>query len=102
MSLRELRVLVQALPIESAFQRAKRGHNWEDLEFIARALLDETRLHRREFIAANSEKGNSLPKFIPSPAPGYDPDKEDEEKAARLRAVHDSVIASVFRNRKVG
>lgn len=95
MTLRELRILIQALPLESAFHRALRGHPWMDGDFMLRELLDETRLHRREYISAHSEKGANIPKFTPSPAPGFKPESE-EDRTAKMRTLHKTLVGQLL------
>lgn len=49
MTLRELRVLVMNLPLDSANARAHRGHNWLDADYLLADISDTLRFHRAEW-----------------------------------------------------
>lgn len=94
MTLRELRVLVSALPEESATAAAYRGTPWGSLEYMLADLRDVAHVHRMEFVAVNSKDGWKGPDFIPWPRPN-DPIETEEEKPQReltAREVHDLLL----------
>lgn len=95
MSLRELRVLVHQLPPESAFQRALRGHHWEDRDFMLADVSDATR-----FLYAAMTESKKRPHN--TPRPGQDQLAARAEKENQLREQHDQIIAKVLPMKRKG
>jgi hypothetical protein len=92
MTLRELRVLVSALPEESATAAAYRGTPWGSLEYMLADLRDVTHVHRMEFIAVNSKDGWKGPEFKPWPRPHDVEEQQPERKKITAREVHDLLL----------
>jgi len=72
LSLRALRVLVEGLPPDSAYHRARRGHDWSESEYLSWAI--ESRLRDLNAALANlvRKAGTSAqkPTYLPTPDEG--------------------------------
>ncbi|MBA3907823.1 MAG: hypothetical protein H0X35_14230 [Pseudonocardiales bacterium] len=85
MSLRQLRVLVEALPRDSAVARTARGHGWVDETYLLQALLNSVRLQHHEWRLAHGAKP---PEWAPVLSP------EDAAQAAeQASSTADAVVA---------
>ncbi len=91
-TLRQLRVLIEHLPPDSAVHRAARGHNWDDGTYILAEATDAIRALLALTAAVNSKKGKYKP---PPPIPRPDQAEDDAEDArdreAEARARHDAL-----------
>jgi hypothetical protein len=66
MTLRELRVLVAGLPVDSATARAIRGHHWQDADYLLADIADTLRFHRAEWAQSKGAKPGK-PKQVSRP-----------------------------------
>lgn len=98
-STRQLRVLVEGLPPDSAFHRAVRENDWNDNEWIARDTNSVLRVLLYTVESALSEKRPPKPEFLPSPiAGGTVQDEAEAEYLARQRSEMDRVAEGWFAN----
>lgn len=70
MSLRQLRVLIQGLPPDSAAHRAAKGHTWQQVEYLLANLVDVQNATFELLRAANSDENNNTytpPELLPRP-----------------------------------
>jgi hypothetical protein len=93
-SLRQLRVLVEHLPPDSALHRAARGHAWGDDTYILAEAADALRSLVALTAAVNSKNGKYKPPQ-PLPRPGEDADQE-RDREAEARARHDQLKAKLL------
>lgn len=94
MSTRELQALINALPVDSAYARAVRGHAWNDTEFLLADISDLVQLHRAEFLRANGAK--SSPRFRPAGRPSSTDEADQRERAEAMRRAHDHITSRVL------
>lgn len=94
MSTRELQALINALPVDSAYARAARGHAWNDAEFLLADISDLVQLHRTEFLRASGAK--SSPRFRPAERPRGTDEADQHERAEAIRRAHDHVTSRVL------
>lgn len=96
-SLRQLRVLGEGLPPTSALIRAKRGHTWGDLEYLAMDLANGIRLMRSEAVGIASGKTPRKPELINPPPEAKTPQSEAEEQQQKRAARQfDRAAAALF------
>lgn len=97
-TLRQLRVLVQHLPPDSAAGRAERGHSWTDVNYQLADVFDRVGWLISVTVAAADSKGKSKPK-PPEPFPRPD---ELIKKQRRREKSSASALAYIenYRNRK--
>lgn len=96
-----LRVLVDALPPDSATGRAIAGHHWSHLDWAAADTVDLLALLVTQF--ANAHRGEKTSP-APLPEPGWrpgDPPPDDaaaaeEERSAKARAAYARINAQVL------
>lgn len=97
MSLRKLRVLVEALPADSATARAHTGHDWRAAEYALADTRDLLDLLLTAFLNVNrDEKTAPMPWPKPSwrpgdPVPGAD-EGDAEEKKAKAKAAYEHIL----------
>lgn len=97
-TLRLLRVMVEALPPDSATARATAGHHWTHRDFAAWDTRDLVELLFTAFCNASRDpKKRAIPWPEPSWRPG-DPLPEDtaadhEAKRAKARAAYEHIVA---------
>jgi hypothetical protein len=100
-TLRLLRVLVEALPPDSATARAHNGHAWQALDYAAADSRDLLALLFTAFVNANRDPKK---RPMPWPEPGWrpgDPTPEQAEAAnergrAQARAAYEHITAQVL------
>jgi len=81
-TLRLLRVMVEALPPDSATARAKRGHDWQHVDFAAQDTADLLALLVTQFANAHRDP-KKYPNPLPLPEPGWRPgDPLPDDQAA--------------------
>lgn len=98
-SARQLRVLAEGLPPDSAFHRAHRENDWSDADWIARDTNSVLRALLHAVQSALSSKSVPQPKFLPSPLDGRSvQDELEQEQIAEERAAMDDVAARIFAN----
>lgn len=96
---RQLRVLVEGLPPDSAFHRAARENDWADNDWIARDTNSVLRVLLYTVESALSERRPPKPEFLPSPIDGRTvQDEAEAEYLAQQRAEMDAVAAGWFAN----
>lgn len=79
-SLRQLRVLIEHLPPDSAMHRAARGHTWSDDTYLLAVIADAVRDHATVTVAVNSKNPRSVKRPDPMPRPV---DQAEQERKAR-------------------
>lgn len=80
-TLRLLRVMVEALPPTSATARAARGHDWQHADYALQDTADLLALLVTQFANAHRDPDKSTP--LPMPEPGWRPgDPLPEEQSA--------------------
>ncbi|EPH40847.1 hypothetical protein ABT390_36550 [Streptomyces aurantiacus] len=97
-TLRKLRVLVEALPPDSATARAEAGHHWTHLDYAAADTRDLVELLLTAFINANRDpKAAALrwpePSWRPGDALPEDTSADEEAKRAKARAAYEHIVA---------
>jgi len=98
-SARQLRVLVEGLPPDSAFHRAARENDWADGDWINRDTNSVLRVLLYTVESALSERRPPKPEFLPSPIDGRTvQDDVEAEYLAQQRAEMDDVAAGWFAN----
>ena len=94
MTLRELRVLVSGLPMDSATGRAMRGHHWMDSDYLLADILDTVKFHRVEWAQAHGAKpARPKPVTRPKPAPAAESDGPSAVDVAR--AAHQHILTQI-------
>lgn len=78
-TLRQLRVMVEHLPSDSALHRASRGHEWREVEYLLAETADAVRTLAAITVAVNSKRPKSVKMPDPLPRP------VDEVEEARKR-----------------
>lgn len=84
-TLRQLRVMVQNLPEDSALNRARNG--WTTDQYLLADLVDSSRYGRWEYAQSNGAE-NPEPERIPRPGQA---EAEAAEKN-QIRAAHDQIM----------
>lgn len=94
-TLRQLRVLVENLPPDSALHRAARGHTWTDDTYLLAEIGDAVRDHATYTVAVNSKNPRSIkrPERLPRPVD----EAEEERKAAEAQELHTAYANVVAR-----
>ncbi|MGW2742377.1 hypothetical protein [Streptomyces sp. NPDC001450] len=100
-TLRLLRVLVEALPPDSATARAHNGHTWQPLDYAAADTRDLLSLLFTAFVNANRDPKK---RPMPWPEPGWrpgDPMPEESEATAerdraKARAAYEHITSQVL------
>lgn len=85
-TLRQLRVLLEHLPPDSAWHRQVRGHDWQDVEYLLAEIGDATRQLLTYTVAINSRNPNRVKRPEPLPRPvdkAEQARKEAEQKQAQ-------------------
>lgn len=80
-TLRQLRVMIEHLPPDSALHRAARGHDWLEGEYLLAETADAVRTLAAITVAVNSKR----PKSVKMPDPLPRPTDEAEEARKRER-----------------
>lgn len=100
MSLRRLRVLVQALPAESATYRAAQGNNYGEAEYLLHHIANSLKVYTEaQYPAAHGAK--DLGEFVPLPVPNANAEREVAEIEA-ARPTREAVHAMFSRMRESG
>ncbi|WP_123939247.1 hypothetical protein [Curtobacterium sp. PhB137] len=81
-STRQLRVLVEGLPTDSAFHRAHRDTDWQDSDWIARDTNSIMRVLLYTVQSALSKSAVPKPDLLPAPV--VEPTEQDEADAEYL------------------
>ncbi|MFF1756126.1 hypothetical protein [Streptomyces sp. NPDC058266] len=100
-TLRLLRVLVEALPPDSATGRAHAGHHWAHVDYAAADTVDLLALLVTQF--ANAHRDPKKP-AVAMPEPGWRPgdplpdevEAAAQEKRAKARAAYDRITSQVL------
>jgi hypothetical protein len=82
MSSRRLLVLLEGLPDDSLYRKARRDGDWSDGEYLRAALINEVRLLRVDQAALQGQKMEAT--LLRSPAQ-LDAEKEEEAKNLAVR-----------------
>lgn len=83
-TLRQLRVMCEHLPPDSALHRATRGHDWQDSEYLLAEVADAVRTLASITVAVNSKRPKSVK--MPEPLPRPVDEAEEARKAAEREA----------------
>lgn len=84
-SLRQLRVMIEHLPPDSALHRTIRGHSWREIEYLLAEATDAVRTLIAITVAVNSRRPKSvkMPQPLPRPVDELEEaQKRDREQAA--------------------
>ncbi|MEU3020087.1 hypothetical protein ABZ635_22130 [Nocardiopsis sp. NPDC007018] len=94
-TLRQLRVMVEHLPQDSALHRAVRGHGWQESEYLLAEVADAVRTLAAITVAVNSKRPKSvkMPEPLPRPIDEADEARKAEERAYAEQAYSDLVSA---------
>lgn len=86
LSLRQLRVMVEWLPVDSPAHRAENGHSWRDEHVLAWDIDSQLRVLNTALANLFREKGATpaQPEFIPSPIHGERGDDEGVDEGEQL------------------
>jgi hypothetical protein len=95
MTLRELRVLVSGLPLDSATGRAIRGHHWQDSDYLLADILDTVKFHRVEWATAHGAKP-AKPKPVTRPTPASVAESSGPSAVEVARAAHHHVLGQIL------
>jgi hypothetical protein len=88
---RELRVLIQHLPLNSAAYREKNGA-WQDAEWISHAIESQIRLLRADLRAIATGQGEQ-PEFLPTPPPSEAVLRQRKKERKRERRKQAELLA---------
>lgn len=98
-TVRQLRVLLEGLPPDSAFHRSYRDNDWQDSDWIARDTNSNIRLLLWTVQSALSKGSVPRPDLLPSPAVEMSEQEEaDAEYLTQQRAEMQEVAAGWFAN----
>lgn len=95
-TLRALRVLINALPLDSAYVRAVRGHAWTDTEWLLHDVSSQLRWMRVEDASRHVQKRQPDPKLIPTPLDGRDVADAIEDEYREQQHVEFSAFAAAL------
>lgn len=93
--MRQLRVMIEHLPPDSALHRAARGHSWQDQEYLQATIADSVRTLAAITVAVNSKRPQSvkMPKPLPRPVDEVEEQKKAEAEAEATAVYEDLVSA---------
>ncbi|WP_131097791.1 hypothetical protein [Streptomonospora litoralis] len=97
MSLRQLRVLIDALPPTSALGRALNGNAWSDETHLLAFIADALQVSNAQVAAAAGAKSVKKPKPLPRPETAEH--SRDEDPNAEAREAHKALVAQVMPGR---
>lgn len=83
-TLRQLRVMCEHLPPDSAVHRAARGHAWLEQEYLLAEVADAVRTLAAITVAVNSKRPKSVK--MPQPLPRPVDELEEAQKREREQA----------------
>ncbi|MBB6172172.1 ADP-ribosylglycohydrolase [Nocardiopsis mwathae] len=93
-TLRQLRVLVEHLPPDSALHRSARGHTWSDDTYLLAAITDAVREHATLTAAVNAKNPRAIKRPDPVPRPTDEAEQAArEEQAQALRDGYEAMVA---------
>lgn len=92
-TLRQLRVLVEHLPPDSALHRAARGHAWTDETYLLALVADLLQISNAQVAKG---LGARVPKPKPLPRPKSSGQGEGEDRAAAAREAHRRLAAKLL------
>lgn len=101
-TLRQLRVMIEHLPPDSAVHRAARGHAWLEREYLLAETADAVRTLIAITVAVNSKRPKSvkMPDPLPRPVDEADEARKQAEREAAEQAYTDlvSVLTPEYTN----